>query len=136
MKKNATRLTIAALSLSLFAAPAQAAFVPTPAPVEATTTTTATTETVLKNAVQDSWTSLSRAERKSRIASAKDALKNMKDASTNTVLLVILAILLPPVAVLVHQGTFNTKVLIAILLWLLFYIPGLIYALIVIFGKG
>lgn len=134
MKKNATRLTIAALSLSLFAAPAQAAFVPTPAPVEATTT--ATTETVLKNAVQDSWTSLSRAERKSRISAASNALKNMKDASTNTVLLVILAILLPPVAVLVHQGTFNTKVLIALLLWLLFYIPGLIYALIVIFGKG
>lgn len=135
MKKTATRLTIAALSLSLFAAPAQAAFVPKAAPaVEATTTTS--TETVLKNAVQDSWTSLSRAERKDRISAAKDALKNMKDASTNTVLLVILAILLPPVAVLVHQGTFNTKVLIALLLWLLFYIPGLIYALIVIFGKG
>lgn len=136
MKKNATRLTIAALSLSLFAAPAQAAFVPTPAAVEATSTTTANTDAVLKNAVQDSWTSLSRAERKSRIAAASDALKNMKDASTNTVLLVILAILLPPLAVFLHQGTFNTKVLIALILWLLFYIPGLIYALIVIFGKG
>lgn len=135
MKKTATRLTIAALSLSLFAAPAQAAFVATPAPaVEAATNSN--TNVVLKNAVQDSWTSLSRAERKSRIATAKDALTNMKDASTNTILLVILAILLPPLAVLVHQGTFNSKVLIALLLTLLFYIPGLIYALIVIFGKG
>lgn len=137
MKKTATRLTIAALSVSLFAAPAQAAFVSTPAPaVEATTTTTTNSETVLKNAVAESWTSLSRSERKSRINAAKDALKNMKDASSNTVLLVILAILLPPVAVLVHQGTLNSKFWISLLLWLLFYIPGLIYALLVIFGKA
>ncbi|RYD53635.1 MAG: YqaE/Pmp3 family membrane protein [Sphingobacteriales bacterium] len=60
----------------------------------------------------------------------------MKDASSNTVLLVILAILLPPVAVLVHQGTLNSKFWISLLLWLLFYIPGLIYALLVIFGKA
>ncbi len=137
MKKTATRLTIAALSLSLFAAPAQAAFVSTPAPaVEATTTTTTNSEAVLKDAVKESWTSLSRSERKSRLNAAKDALKNMKDASSNTVLLVILAILLPPVAVLVHQGTLNSKFWISLLLWLLFYIPGLIYALLVIFGKA
>jgi uncharacterized membrane protein YqaE (UPF0057 family) len=137
MKKTATRLTIAALSLSLFAAPAQAAFVSTPATaVEATTTTTTNSEAVLKNAVKESWTSLSRSERKSRINAAKDAIKNMKDASTNKVLLVILAILLPWAAVWVHQGTFNTKVLIALILWLLFYIPGLIYALLVIFGNA
>lgn len=137
MKKNATRLTIAALSLSLFAAPAQAAFVPKPSPaVEVTTTTGANTEMALKDAVKDSWTSLSRAERKSRIAAAKDALKNMKDASTNKALLVILAILLPFAAVWVYQGKFDTKVLIALILNLLFWIPGIIYALLVIFGAA
>ncbi len=133
MKKNATRLTIAALSLSLFAAPAQAAFVPKPAPAVETTTTT-NADMTLKNAVKDSWTSLSRAERKSRINAAKDAVKNLKDASANKVLLAILAILLPFAAVWIYEGTFNTKVLIALILNLLFWIPGIIYALLVIFG--
>lgn len=135
MKKITSRLTIAALSLSLFAAPAaQAAFVPAPA-VETTTTTGANTEMALTNAVKDSWTSLSRAERKSRINAAKDALKNLKDASTNTALAVILAILIPFVGVWYFEGRFTNRVLIALLLSLLFYVPGLIYALIVILGK-
>lgn len=66
----------------------------------------------------------------------KQDLKDGKRApSTNTLLLVILAILLPPVAVLVHQGELNTKFWIALILTLLFYLPGLIYALLVIFGE-
>lgn len=48
------------------------------------------------------------------------------------ILLVILAILLPPLAVLIVDG-FSWSFLLSILLWLLFYIPGLIYALFVIF---
>ena len=66
----------------------------------------------------------------------KSALHDYQDASTNTILLVILAILLPPVAVLVHQGELNSKFWIALLLTLLFYLPGLIYALLVIFGNA
>ncbi|WP_198664974.1 YqaE/Pmp3 family membrane protein [Lewinella sp. IMCC34191] len=66
----------------------------------------------------------------------KAALTDYQDASTNTILLVILAILLPPVAVLVHQGEINSKFWIALLLTLLFYLPGLIYALLVIFGNN
>ncbi|PHK99468.1 hypothetical protein CGL56_06655 [Neolewinella marina] len=66
----------------------------------------------------------------------KSALKDYQDADTNTILLVILAILLPPVAVLVHQGELNSKFWIALLLTLLFYLPGLIYALLVIFGNA
>ena len=62
----------------------------------------------------------------------KSALNEYQDAETNTILLVILAILLPPVAVLVHQGELNSKFWIALLLTLLFYLPGLIYALLVI----
>ncbi|CAH0999431.1 hypothetical protein LEM8419_00730 [Neolewinella maritima] len=65
----------------------------------------------------------------------KDALENHQDASTNTILLVILAVLLPPVAVLVYEGELNNKFWIALLLTLLFYLPGLIYALLVIFGN-
>jgi len=67
----------------------------------------------------------------------KEALNDLQnDADTNTILLVILAILLPPVAVLVHQGELNSKFWIALLLTLLFYLPGLIYALLVIFGNA
>lgn len=88
--------------------------------------------------------SLSRAERKDRIRAAKDELKQYKAdkkagnaaASTNTLLLVILAILLPPLAVYLHEGVINTKFWVDLLLTLLFFIPGVIYALIVVLGNG
>jgi uncharacterized membrane protein YqaE (UPF0057 family) len=118
------------LSFALLAAPAQAAFV-TKAAVETTTTTS---EVALKNAVTESWSSLSRSERKSRVREAKDAIRNFSKAegSDNQLLLIIVAILLPPLAVLLHEGRANSRFLLSILLWLLFYIPGLIYALYVI----
>src|SRR5690348_14861924 len=79
--------------------------------------------------------SLSRKERKERIREVKKELRKFKkakrnggDASTNTVLLVILAILLPPLAVYLHQGEINTKFWISLLLTLLFWLPGVIYA--------
>lgn len=47
----------------------------------------------------------------------------------STLLLVIIAILLPPLAVGLVTNWDTTKLLIGIILWLLFYLPGLIYAL-------
>jgi uncharacterized membrane protein YqaE (UPF0057 family) len=44
---------------------------------------------------------------------------------------IIIAFLLPPVAVWMKKG-FNSQVLIALVLWLLGHIPGVIYALWVI----
>ena len=86
--------------------------------------------------------SLSKKERKSRIRDARKEVKAFKkakragdDASTNTLLLVILAILLPPLAVYLHQGEINSKFWISLLLTLLFWLPGVIYALIVILGN-
>jgi uncharacterized membrane protein YqaE (UPF0057 family) len=85
--------------------------------------------------------SLSRVERKMRISNAKKAIKEYKEAkksgtasdtSTNTLLLVILAILLPPLAVALHEGGINGKFWLSLLLTLCFWIPGVIYALIVI----
>lgn len=131
MKGMYTRVVMMLLSFALLAAPAQAAFV-TKAAVETTTTSN---EAALKNAVTDSWSSLSRAERKSRIKSAKDAIRNFSKTdgiADNQLLLIIIAILLPPLAVLLHEGKANSRFLLSILLWLLFYIPGLIYALYVI----
>jgi uncharacterized membrane protein YqaE (UPF0057 family) len=40
--------------------------------------------------------------------------------------------LLPPLAVYLHQGVINTKFWISILLTLCFWIPGVIYALLVV----
>jgi uncharacterized membrane protein YqaE (UPF0057 family) len=96
-------------------------------------------EAMVKNAVA-AFKSLSKKEKKARIADAKELLKNYKaekaagDASTNTLLLAILAILLPPLAVYLHEDAINSKFWISLLLTLLFWIPGVIYALIVIFG--
>lgn len=49
----------------------------------------------------------------------------------NKVLLIILAILLPPLAVYLHAGT-GRDLVINIILSLLFYLPGIIHALYVI----
>jgi len=86
--------------------------------------------------------SLSKAERKGKIKEAKKEMKAFKAAkkagkepSTNTLLLVILAILLPPLAVYLHQGEINSKFWLSLLLTLLFWLPGVIYALILILGN-
>ncbi|OAV45925.1 hydrogenase expression protein [Lewinella sp. 4G2] len=52
------------------------------------------------------------------------------------ILLIILAILLPPLAVFLHQGEINTKFWISLVLSLLFFLPGVIYALLVITGNA
>ena len=95
---------------------------------------------VLKNAVAD-FKNLSRAERKARIKEVKKTIREYKAAkkanaepSTNTLLLVILAILLPPLAVYLHEGETNNRFWISLVLTLLFWIPGVIYALIVVLG--
>lgn len=85
--------------------------------------------------------SLSRVDRQMRIAEAKKAVKAFKAqkaageiASTHTILLVILAILLPPLAVYLHEGSLNGKFWLSLLLTLLFWLPGVIYALLVVLG--
>jgi uncharacterized membrane protein YqaE (UPF0057 family) len=83
---------------------------------------------------------LSKRERKSRIREAKKEIKAYKAArkagkvsETETWVLVLLAILLPPLAVYLHQGEINSKFWISIILTLLFWIPGVIFAFLVIF---
>ncbi|WP_276503319.1 YqaE/Pmp3 family membrane protein [Terrimonas pollutisoli] len=109
-------------------------------PASATSTPSEPDPATVKAALGE-FKSLSKKERKSRIKDAKKEVKAYKAAkkagsepSTNTLLLVILAILLPPLAVYLHQGEINTKFWISLLLTLLFWLPGVIYALIVILG--
>lgn len=95
---------------------------------------------LIKRAVA-AFRTLPKMERREKIKEAKKEIKAFKQAkkagqepSTNTVLLVILALLLPPLAVYLHQGEINNKFWISLLLTLLFLVPGVIYALIVILG--
>jgi len=55
----------------------------------------------------------------------------MDDSETSKLLLVIIAILLPPLAVGLKEGV-GGQLILNIILWLLFYIPGLLHALWVI----
>ena len=94
----------------------------------------------VKSAINE-FKNLSKRERKSRIRETKKEIKAYKAAKkagkaseTETWVLVLLAILLPPLAVYLHQGEINSKFWISLLLTLLFWIPGVIYAFIVIFS--
>lgn len=96
----------------------------------------------IKSAME-SFKSLSKSERKDKFKEVKKQLKELKaqkknnsEPSTNTVLLVILAILLPPLAVYLHQGEINSKFWISLLLTLLFFLPGMIYSLLVVLGEA
>lgn len=55
----------------------------------------------------------------------------MSDIQTNTLLLVIIAILLPPLAVGLKSGVGGALIL-NIILTLVFYLPGLLHALYVV----
>jgi len=83
--------------------------------------------------------SLSKQERKQRVKDVKKELKVFKkekkanrSAKVDMVLLIILAILLPPLAVYLHQGEINGRFWLSILLWFCFILPGVIYALLVV----
>lgn len=132
-----TRLMVVLFTLSLIAPVSSTAMT---APASAPTTEP--DPAVVKAAVEE-FKGLSRKDRKVRVKEAKKAIKQFKaekragkEPSENTVLLVILAILLPPLAVYLHQGEINTKFWISLLLTLLFWLPGVIYALIVILGDS
>jgi uncharacterized membrane protein YqaE (UPF0057 family) len=100
------------------------------------------------------FAALPKKEKRSKIKQAKQAIKEFKrqkkngmDPSTDTLLLVIIAIFIPPLAVYLHQGETNNKFWITTLLfvlgiiasflfsWLLI-LASIIYALIVILGNG
>ena len=105
-------------------------------------TNSTTPDSVAVSDAVNAYRNLTKKERKAKIKEVKKEIKAFKAAkkangepSTNTLLLVILAILLPPLAVYLHQGVINNKFWISLLLTLLFFVPGVIYALIVVLGK-
>jgi uncharacterized membrane protein YqaE (UPF0057 family) len=136
MKKIITRLFAAAIVASLIVAPSTAAVLAEPAPVAATAPSDEKVNTALSE-----FRSLSKKEKREKIREAKSAIKKYKadklagraaDSDVNQLLLVILAIFLPPLAVYLHQGEINTKFWISLVLTLIFWIPGVIYSLLVV----
>ena len=134
MKKITTRFLTLLVMVSLCSSPVLAASLPSdntaktePAPATVTT------------AVEE-FRNLSKHERKSRIKEVKKLLKEHKAdkrtgraAETDIVLLAILAILLPPLAVYLKEEEINSRFWISLILTLLFWIPGVIFALLVVF---
>jgi uncharacterized membrane protein YqaE (UPF0057 family) len=133
MKKLTTPILTLLLMVSVCTSPALAASLPSdntaktePAPATVTTAV-------------DEFKNLSKSERKSRIKESKKVFKEYKAdkragraAETDQVLLVILAILLPPLAVYLKEGEINSRFWISVILTLLFWIPGVVFALLVV----
>ena len=95
-------------------------------------------EAVVMDAMHE-FKSLTRVEKKMRLKEVKKEIAKFKEEnksgntpSTSTLLLVLIALLLPPLAVYLHEGDFNGKFWLSVLLTLIFWIPGVIYALFVI----
>ncbi|MCT4581033.1 MAG: YqaE/Pmp3 family membrane protein [Flavobacteriales bacterium] len=73
----------------------------------------------------------SKINKDSMISSSSNTASNLADDMM--ILLIVLAIILPFVAVGIYTDWDPTKTLISVLLWLFFILPGVIYALLVIF---
>lgn len=108
-------------------------------PVTESTATATPGEKTVSDALKD-FNSLSRKERKGRIREVKKMLQEQKaekaagkKADDNTILLAILAILLPPLAVYLKEDAITTHFWISLILTLLFWLPGVIYAMLVVF---
>ncbi len=117
---------------------------------DSATSTTSNIEEVLRG-----FQGLSFKEKKSRFKELKKTLKKYNadkkagnDFSTNTLLLVLLAILIPPLAVYLHEGDTNNRFWISVILTVLGYflfsfagiillgsLPGIIYSLIIVLGS-
>ena len=94
---------------------------------------------VSKEDINKDWNSLTkkekRAKKKEMRKELKETIKNIKKGQdTELVLLVILAVLIPPLAMALYDGITN-RFWISLLLTLLGILPGIVYTLIVILGE-
>ena len=74
---------------------------------------------------------MTKAEKKEFKKEVREALKQDRRGGGVSIIKIILAILLPPLAVFLHVGL-GTQFWISLILTLLFWIPGVIYALLVV----
>lgn len=131
MKKIFSLLLLFTISISVVT-PAFATLIP------ATSNNSQPSPASVKKALAE-FKNLSKKERKERISEVKKEIKKFnrenketKKSKVDQIVLIILAVLLPPLAVYLHQGEVNGKFWISLLLTLLFFLPGVIYALLVV----
>jgi uncharacterized membrane protein YqaE (UPF0057 family) len=134
MKSIFTRLLLVLFCASLFFTDAVAAVSAPVLPPSGTEPGAATVKSALSE-----FRSLSRKERRVRLREARKAIKTYmaerragKEPVTGKFLQVLFAILIPPLGVYLHDGAINKHFWIDLLLTLLFYVPGLIYALVIV----
>jgi len=96
------------------------------------------TEAQIKESVNE-FNSLSKNDKKERISKVKAAvqqykanLKNGERIDDNKLLAIIFAILIPPVGVVLYENKVTTKFWISLLLTFIFWLPGMIYSLLVV----
>jgi uncharacterized membrane protein YqaE (UPF0057 family) len=135
MKKTIYTI-IFAFSISIFSSSVQAAILP-PA-----TTTENKTEAQIKDAVNE-FNQLSKSEKKERFSSVKTEiskyksnLRNGENIDDNKLLAIIFAILIPPVGVVLYENKVTTKFWISLLLTFIFWLPGMVYSLLVVTGNA
>lgn len=74
-----------------------------------------------------------RPEQKVKIGVIRKLIRKQVEAEkTELALLLILAVLVPPLAVFLKEGQINSRFWISLLLTLLFWLPGVIYTMLVI----
>lgn len=132
------RTCILLLLALLLVGPVNAAIiVPPPVSVPETTTHEADVLAAAK-AYRESLKELSGKERRQlkreQRREIKSILGNRQGSDTSKVLLGILCVLLPPLAVFLYEGEINSRFWISLLLSLLFWLPGVVYAFLVVFG--
>ncbi|MEY3058928.1 MAG: hypothetical protein RL000_280 [Bacteroidota bacterium] len=131
MKKSVYILTVIAL-ISIFHSTAMAAILPPTKPADAKTA-------VIINESVSEFKNLSKTEKKERISKVKAAIQQYKTnlklgekIDDNKLLAIIFAILIPPVGVVLYENKVTTKFWISLLLTFIFWLPGMIYSLLVV----
>lgn len=96
------------------------------------------TEAQIKEAVNE-FNTLTKAEKKERVSKVKTTiqqykanLKNGERIDDDKLLAIIFAILIPPIGVVLYENKVTTKFWISLLLSFIFWIPGVIYSLLVV----
>jgi len=119
--------------------PAHAVFViePTPTQQESATSADVKAEKELTKAerkeLRKERKKMRKQMRKELKKAIKEARKN-KDSDTDLLVLVLITILIPPLGVFLYEEEITGRFWLSLILTLLFYVPGLIYSLIVILG--
>lgn len=134
VEEKAVEKTVAEPVLEASAAIPAAPVAPAPriAPIAPATAEEVTvTEAEAVAMAKERLASMTKAEKKEFKKEVREALKQDRRGGGVSIIEIILAVLLPPLAVFLHAGI-GTQFWISLILTLLFWIPGVIYALLVV----